>query len=423
MSNTSTGATIPAAVAASPSDPLAHITGLYRNDPAKQWLFGLVFVASGIACWVLVVKLTDNAYQDAIAIAAVLGLQAFSLWQYYQWRQETMDTLLGLEDTEPDMKGILRKAIEEKPALEPLMPIWDKLHAGRLHHQVILVHITSLQYALASTLVLASLGGAVAAFFILPTGWNGAKPILTTLFISMIVMVTYCQMTPKVLSLPSNLTVHLARYHAFLALRWHTYRYIITGQGTDGVDQTPEAFLRELTQQLIELPPAPFGIDPSQVSSISALAQQFSLRTAQNADAAPATPGAGAPPANAIPPKPVNGQATNVASLPKYPDENRIARSSLTNGGELVALQGTISRAVEIQKSLPSWMELNEETGTISVKAKEAATLGEYQGEILLTMDSGRLAIAPVRIIIYEALSSANSESAAASSEGIPTGS
>ncbi|MGY2134418.1 hypothetical protein ACW9KT_19470 [Hymenobacter sp. HD11105] len=397
------------------------VTNLYKFDASKQWFCAIVFLVAGAFCWYWIEDITKNAAQVRVAILAVLGLQAYSLWQYYQWRRETMDTLHRLEDAEPDMNKVLDAAMKDRPILSALKPIWDKLHAGRLHHQDILVHITSLQYALASTLILASLGGAIAAFFILPTGWDGAKQLLTTLFLSMVVMVTYCQVTPKVLSLTSNLTIHLARYHAFLALRWHVYRYVTTGKGTDGKDQTAQMFLNDLTQQLIELPPAPFGIDPSQVTSISALAQQFSFRSVQNADTPDSKGSAGAPP-----PRGASGTAgSNTAGadndLPKYPQESRVNRSTLEDQQVLAGLNGFVQRAVEIKEKLPSWMQLDEATGAIRLLAKGAAQAGEYKGEVLLTLSSGNYAICPVLITIVEDVAEAGKDSGSTEREAEPT--
>ena len=70
---------------------------LYKHDQIKQWVCAVLFLLAGLKCWQLVEEITKNENQIRIAIIAVLGLQAYSLWQYYQWRRETMDTLQVLK--------------------------------------------------------------------------------------------------------------------------------------------------------------------------------------------------------------------------------------------------------------------------------------------------------------------------------------
>lgn len=379
-----------------------------KYDKPKQWGSVVLFGVAVAVCCAIVVTVTQNAEQDILAIGTIMSLGLYSSFQYYQWRRETMETLTVLEEAEPEMREVLDTAIATKPELKPLGPIWEKLHAGRLHHQDILVHITSLQFALANTLIISSIGGAVAAFFILPQGWdNGhsaAHYIQKTLFLSFAVMATYCQTTPKVLSLASNLTIHLARYHAFLTLRWQLYRYVATGgQGPDGQLQAFAAFLNDFTQRLVELPPAPFGIDPSQVTSIAALAQQFSLSSAQNisAGAGKANPadGGGNQAQNGV----QNGaRVAAVPTPPSYSTPNSYRKNSLTDGAELATVQGEISSAVVSDGQVPTWLKLDAKTGAIILPVQSEAKAGNYLFTVQLATADGALVEAPVSIAIAE---------------------
>lgn len=368
-------------------------------------LFG---VAVAVCCFI-VIRVTENTWQDILAISTIMSLGLYSSFQYYQWRRETMEALTVLEEAEPEMREILDAAIATKPELKPLGPIWEKLHAGRLHHQDILVHITSLQFALANTLIISSIGGAVAAFFILPKGWDTVPGSGTaqfahltqkTLFLTFAVMATYCQTTPKVLSLASNLTIHLARYHAFLSLRWQLYRYVATGgQGPDGQPQSFAVFLNDFTQRLVELPPAPFGIDPSQVTSIAALAQQFSLSSTQNFGASNAKAnnnGGGGRPQDGM----QNGARAAEPISPFYSASNSYSKSGLADAAELATVQGEIISAVVPDGQLPSWMKLDAKTGTITLPIAVGAEVGEYSLDVQLTTSDGKQVNAPVFIAI-----------------------